>query len=394
MKILIVNDKLIQGGTEIYALNLKEILEKENEVYLLTFDNQFSENIKKINNNKNIINIKMNSKLGKLNKLLFNPYLYKKIRKEVKKINPDKIIINNIFYSPITQIKALKGYELYQIVHDYSVVCPKSTCLKDDMNICNGYKNEKCIKQCLYHQSKRTLIVKLKLTKKMEKLRKKYIKKFISPSEKLNQYLKSYNYDSVCINNPIKIIETNKIGKKKKTKNYIYVGAINENKGIFKFIEAFNTFSKDKNVQLEILGKPSTKEDSEKLNVLIKNNPKIINIGFVQNHEALKKVGESDYIIVPSLWMENYPTTVLEAMMLETFIIGSNRGGIPEMLGNDRGILFDIMNKEDIIEKLTKTYEMEEKKYFQIVTNAKKYVSENNNFENYYKKINVILKYK
>lgn len=393
MKILIVNDKLIQGGTEIYALNLKEVLEKENDVYLLTFDSKFNENIKKINNNKNIINIKLNSKLGKINKLLFNPYICKKIRKEVKKINPDKIIINNIFYSPITQIKALRGYELYQIVHDYSVVCPKSTCLKDDMNICDGYKQEKCTKQCLYHESKMTLKFKLNLTKRMEKLRKKYIKKFISPSEKLNEYLENYNYDSVCINNPIKIIRTNKIENKKETKKYIYVGAINENKGIFKFIEAFNIFSKDRNVQLEILGKPSTEKDNEKLNLLIKNNSKIIKVGFVQNEEALKKVGESDYIVVPSLWMENYPTTVLEAMMLETFIIGSNRGGIPEMLGNSRGLLFDIINKEDIIEKLTKTYEMKEKEYSQIVANAKEYVNENNNFENYYTKINKILKY-
>ena len=387
MRILIVNEKLIQGGKEIYVLNLKEIMKKNKKIYLLTFEEKFKNNIKKIENNKNIINIEINNRIGKINKILFNPFLYKRIREQVKKINPDKVIINNTFYSPITQIKALKGYELYQIVHDYSIVCPKSTCLKDNMHICEGFATEKCYKECKYHNSKISLILKLRLTKKIEKVKKKYIKKFISPSEQLNKYILKYNYDSICINNPLKYVQKGYIEKDKKNKKIIYVGAINDNKGIFKFIEAFNSFSLEKDIKLEIIGKPSTENDRKKLENLIKNNTKIINVGFIPNDEVLKKISEANYMVVPSLWMENYPTTVLEAMMMKTVVLGSNRGGIPEMLNNNRGITFDIMDKENMLQALNRIYNLSEEEYNEMVDNAYNYVKENNSFKNYYERI-------
>ena len=188
MKVLIINDKLICSGAEIYTQNLKDILSKNDiEVKLLCFDNEYKKNINKVENSQNIENIDVSN--NKLNKVIFNFILYYKIRKKIKEYTPDKIILNNIFYSPITQIKALKGYEVYQIVHDYSIICPKSTCIKPNLDVCKGYKESKCIKECKYHSSKIFIIVKLQLTKKMEKLRKKYINKFIAPSEKLNQYL-------------------------------------------------------------------------------------------------------------------------------------------------------------------------------------------------------------
>ena len=388
MKILIVNERLIEGGTEIYVLNLKKLLEKDNEVYLLTFDNEFEKNILKVKSHQNIINIKSDNKF---NKLIFNPFMYWKIRKELKKIQPDRIIVNNLFCSPITQINALKKYKTYQVVHDYSIVCPKSTCLKDSMSICQGYKSEQCYSKCCYHNSKMSLIIKLYLTKKMEKLKKKNIKKFITPSLKLNEYLKSYEYNSVSINNPIRFIEFENYKKDYKLHKYIYVGAINENKGIFKFLEAFNKFAKNKNVQIEIVGKPSSENDKKRLESLISENSNIINLGYINNHEVLTKVKESNYMVVPSLWIENYPTTVLESMMVKTIVIGSNRGGIPEMLDENRGILFNIMKEESIIEVLEKTYTMSIEEYGQIIDNAYEYVKKNNSYELYYKEIMKVL---
>lgn len=384
MKVLIMNEKLIEGGAEIYSLKLKEIMEKDNEVYLMTFDNNFSENIKKLNNNKNLINIEVNNKLKFFNKNFFNILLYFKIRKQINKINPDKIILNNIFCSPITQIKALKGYEPYQVIHDYSVVCPKSTCLKHNLEICKGYKNEKCMKECLYHNSKIVMFLKLVLTKKMEKLRKKYIKKTISPSEKLNTYLKDYGYITSSINNPMEMEEASQINIENKN-DIIYVGAINDNKGIFKFLEAFNKI--ESNMNLKIIGKPSSKEDEEKLNFLISKNDRISYLGFVPNNQAKQMIKESKFMVVPSLWMENYPTTVLEAMMMKTFVIGSNRGGIPEMLADNRGITFNILNAENIVEVLNKIYNLSEEEYNKIINNAYNYVKENNSFDKYYERL-------
>ena len=195
MKLLIMNENLIEGGAEQSCLKMKEIFEQNGEdVYYLTFDSDFERKKKEIKNIKNIINI--NVKKNLINKMLFKPILYLKIRKLLREILPEKIILNNIFCSPITQMKALKGYDVYQIVRDYSIVCPKMTSTKENYEICYGCKKDKCLKCCNYHNSKLQLGLKLLLTKKMEKLRKKIVRKTISPSENLNKYLIDYHYDS------------------------------------------------------------------------------------------------------------------------------------------------------------------------------------------------------
>lgn len=395
MRILIINDKLMFGGAEIYILNLKKILEnnKENQVKLMTFDNKFETKIGEITNNQNIVNLYPKNCLGKINKFIFNLGLYCKIRKEIKKFNPDKIILNNIFYSPITQIRALKGYDVYQVVHDYSIVCPKSTCVKENFDICKGYKTCKCVKECKYHSSKISMILKLYLTKKMEKLRKKYIKQFVSPSECLNKYLLDNGYNSICINNPIEIknrkIELDK--EKFINKKFIFVGEISERKGIFKFLNVFVQFAEKNDVTIDLIGKIDTLENEKKLSKLIEKYRTINYIGYLPNEEVLKKVRQAYCLVVPSLWIENYPTTILEAQLQKTLVIGSNRGGIPEMLQNNRGYIFDINNKKDIYDILEKINILKEEEYEKIINNAYEYVCSNNSYELYKEKLQNIL---
>lgn len=389
MKILIINDNLILGGAEQYTLNLRNILEEniENDIYLMTFDTKYCENIVEIDNKKNIINIVSKNYIGKINKLIFNPILYLKIRKQLNIIKPHKIILNNIFYSPITQMKALKGYEVYQVVHDYSIVCPKSTCIKCNQQVCNGYKESDCTKECIYHNSKIAIFLKLQLTKYMERIRKKIVKKLISPSECLNNYLKKYNYNTECINNPIKINDCN--SNAKEYNRYIYVGALNENKGIFKFLDVFQRFCENKEVYIEIYGKATEKKYEELINKY--NNTKIRFMGIIPNSEIFEQISKSKYMIVPSLWIENYPTTVLEGMMSHTVVIGSNRGGVGELLSQNRGITFDILNSEDILEKLEKSYLISNTEYQRIEKKAFEFVTINNSFDIYRKEIIKVL---
>ncbi len=388
MRVLIINDKLICGGAEIYALNLKNILDGEGiETKLLCFDRDYEKNINKVEHKENIDNIKVGKM--KLNKVIFNSILYYKIRKKIKNFNPDKIILNNIFYSPITQIKALKGYDVYQIVHDYSIVCPKSTCIKQNSDICRGYKMDNCLKKCKYHSSKITLMVKLLLIKIMQKFKKKYIRKFIAPSEKLNETLLDYGYDSVCINNPIEIKNKKmELSENKFTnKRFIYVGEISERKGIFEFLEVFLQYAKKNNLTIDIIGKANKIENKEKFENLCKNNKEINYLDYLPNQEVLLKVNEAYCLVVPSIWIENYPTTVLEAQVQKTLVIGSDRGGIPEILQNNRGYIFDIKNPVDISQTLEKVMNLSKKEYKQIVNNAYMYVSTNNSYDEYARRI-------
>lgn len=389
MKILIVNELLISGGAEQSCLKMRKLLQKENEVIYLTFDNEFEDKIKEVEDKDNIVNIKLKNK--KINKFFFNIFLYKKIRKKIKEINPDKIILNNLSSNPITQLKAMKGFDVYQIIRDYYAVCPKTTAIKNDFSICSGYKFNNCYKICGKNLK---MHMRLKLLRRMEKLRKKIVKRIISPSEKLNEYLIKCGYNSCCINNPMDITEECKNNEKKlnmSTKKYVYLGTVNEIKGIYKFIEAFRDFSKNRDVNLTIIGKCSEKEDEEKLYNYMKENAKIKYLGYKTHREVVELLKNFDFIVVPSLWMENYPTTALEGMLYKCLVIGSNRGGIPEIVGKDRGFLFDILDCRNIENVLIKSYHLSKDEYKKIIDRAYKYVLKNNSYDKYYENIMRVL---
>ena len=392
MRILIINDLLTGGGAEVYVKNLKNILlDNGHNVKLIYFEKSKLNYISYEKDN----NIKINS-IGKnfLNKIFINPIIYILLKKVIKEFNPDKIILNNIFTAPITILKAIEGRETYQIVHDYSIVCCNGDCIKKDKSICLGYKYENCSRNCEHFASSFKIFFKKYNHKRVERIRKKNIILHISPSENLNSYLIKYGYNSLCLNNPIQICKHNSVKDYKYEKKYLYIGAINERKGIFEFIEAFNEFSKDKNVKLIIVGKADSEENEKKLNNLVNNNCKIEFKGYLKNIEARKILSNVFCLVVPSVWMENYPTVVLEGMASETLVIGSNRGGIPEMLENNRGIMFDIMNKNDIVNTLNYTFNIGENEYLTIIRNAERYLLKNNRYECYSDRIRKALEIK
>jgi glycosyltransferase involved in cell wall biosynthesis len=59
--------------------------------------------------------------------------------------------------------------------------------------------------------------------------------------------------------------------------------------------------------------------------------------GYLERREAEKIRMNAAAQIVPSVWYENAPLTVMEALSLGVPIIGSNIGGLPEMIGHEAG---------------------------------------------------------
>ena len=87
-----------------------------------------------------------------------------------------------------------------------------------------------------------------------------------------------------------------------------------------------------------------------KKNITYKENIEII--GKVPLREIPQYLSETDIIICCSLW-ENYPTVILEAMSAGKIVIGSNVGGIPEIIAHkENGLLVNSKSPHDIAEKI------------------------------------------
>ena len=105
-------------------------------------------------------------------------------------------------------------------------------------------------------------------------------------------------------------------------------------------IKAFNKFAKDKDdVELIIAG--SVKADfSKEFERLLSDSEKTRYIGKIEHDKIIEFLKDIYVVIVPSLWIENYPGTLLEAILCKCLVVASNRGGMPEMLYYDNSLLF------------------------------------------------------
>ena len=91
-------------------------------------------------------------------------------------------------------------------------------------------------------------------------------------------------------------------------------------------------------------------------------------------------------VVVPSYWIENYPNTALEAVANKTIVIGSGRGGIPEIIRDER-LLFDILDLDSFRKCLDYVLQMGKEEYGIITEQMFEYLQMHNTQERYYERL-------
>jgi glycosyltransferase involved in cell wall biosynthesis len=120
------------------------------------------------------------------------------------------------------------------------------------------------------------------------------------------------------------------------TLKFGYLGRLHPSKGIDLLIRSFLELP-DGEAKLLMAGKGSP-EYEDHLRRLINGHPAIQMLGFVASSEFLSQV---DVSVVPSLCYDCAPLAILESMAHHRPLIGARRGGIPELMGEGTGWVFD-----------------------------------------------------
>lgn len=129
---------------------------------------------------------------------------------------------------------------------------------------------------------------------------------------------------------------------------YLYAGKVSDNKGIRILVEAFIESKIDG--ELIICGNGELTEWINSLNV-----QNIIQKGKLTQDELHKQYELADVLIVPSLWEEPFGRIIIEGAQYALVTIGSNKGGIPEIIKTLKcGDVYNSNSKEELIELLKK----------------------------------------
>lgn len=366
MKILMVNKFLYsRGGCENYMLYLAEHLKKMG--HEIEFFGMYDEN-NTVGNSAGLytMNMDFHSK-GLIRflypfKIIYSFEAKKKIMQVIDNFKPDIVHMNNINFqltpSMIYGIKK-KGVPLVQTVHDYQMICPNHLLYNFDKNeICekciNGsYIN--CIKnKCIHNSLIKSIIgaVEARLYSLLGTYKK--VDLYISPSYFLEGKLVSakglYKGKTKTIHN---FINKNKFTcDNKSCKDYVaFAGRLSKEKGVELLAETAKLLPE---YTFMVAGDGPDKNVLEKI-----KNVKFT--GFLSGEKLIEVMANARVIVVPSIWYENCPLSILEAQSMGVPVVTMNNGGMAELIKDGvTGILVDEPSPKAMAMGLRRVLENEE----------------------------------
>ena len=366
MKILMVNKFLYsRGGCENYMLFLGERL--KNMGHEIEYFGMYDEKNTVGNSaEKYTQNMDFHSKGAERFlypfKIIYSFEAKKKIMQVIDAFKPDIIHMNNINFqlTPSVIYGAKKrGIPVVQTVHDYQMICPNHLLYNFDKNeICEkclkgSYTN--CIKnKCIHNSRAKSIIGAIEAGLYSLLGTYKKVDLYITPSYFLEKKLLS-----------AKALYK---GKTKTIHNFINKNDFNcENEIGGDYIAFAGRLSKEKGIELLAKTAKLLPEytfmiagDGPDKN-LIENIENVKPVGFLSGKKLVEFMSKAKVIVVPSIWYENCPLSILEAQCMGVPVVTMNNGGMAELIEDGvTGILFDNPTPEAMAEALKRALESEE----------------------------------
>jgi glycosyltransferase involved in cell wall biosynthesis len=160
----------------------------------------------------------------------------------------------------------------------------------------------------------------------------------------------------------------------------IYLGRVHAEKGIKLLLEAAKELPE---YEFVIAG---TGPADNWVDAFIKqyNLTNITRWGWVSKNELPKLMTEAKIIVVPSIFYENCPVTILEALSFKRVVVASDRGGTRELVIEGKtGFLCKPEDSTNLKEVLQKVMTAEEDGLTNITRQGKELVEKNHTLQNY-----------
>ena len=270
---------------------------------------------------------------------LWNSSTLKAIKKILLEESVDVIHINNYKGLSLSCFKAGKELNIPVIYesHDFSLICPRANLIRGNNTLCEE-RNVICNQY----------------VKQQRKLLNDNVDLLISPSQFMIDKFRQNNFfkNTRCVKIPLGVeYESKKTVKTYDTLDITYIGTLGKHKGVDTLINAFKEIEVD-NLRLHIIGKGY---DEKEFKELSKDDDRIIFHGFVDNKNITEYYEMSNIVVIPSICYDNSPLVIYESFSTGTPVIGSNIGGIPELVQEEyNGLLFEAGNVSSLKEKLVK----------------------------------------
>ncbi len=355
MKILFINNFLFTvGGVETYIKSVSdELLKKGNQVEFFgmydsrnTFKNNYGLYSRPIDlKTKNIFNLLKYSL-----RIFYSFYNKRQLTKLLKLMKPDLIHLNNINFNLTTSILdpliKLK-IPIIKTIHDAQITCVNHRTLIPKSNLpctkCkNGNFSHSFVNKCVDNSTLKSFIGMLESY--FNHLFRRYLKidLFIFPSRFMLENHSHIGLDKskfTFIPNFARLtiskqsLSASTLDSLKFRNFNLYFGRLSHEKGIHLILRLAKDFP---NENFLFIGHGPLKDK------IPKDQANIQLIDFISDNDVLAEIITlSKLTLCPSIWYENSPLNLIESLNLNTPVLASEIGGIPEFIQNGKnGILF------------------------------------------------------
>ena len=255
-----------------------------------------------------------------------NPSAEDELNRIVRKFGIDVVNWHNtkaFFGVPSTNARLRYLYT----AHDYFSVCPRSNLTRPDKSYC---EDPRFCQMCLLRWKRPPQFWRVGAHRSF-----KFPSdlKIICPSEFMARRLRK---DGIRVASVLRTFVpdpgTEYIGRPESSSRITYVGVLEEHKGVSNLVEAFSDSRNEHGFSLTIIGDGTLRESIIQRVRKLELENRIEVTGFLTKKKMREYVKDSAALVIPSQWPENAPAVVLEAFAQGIPVIGTDVGGLPEVL--------------------------------------------------------------
>lgn len=257
-----------------------------------------------------------------------NPAVEAPLREVLRDFRPDVASCHNLAGWSIAAWRAIRGegIPIAQVLHDQYLLCAKSTMFRN---------NRICPRQCL----------DCRMLRSRHRQASSQVDAVVGVSRFiLARLLDNGYFRDVPIRETILNARSSGLPRPERTPprpedraiRFGFIGTLAPNKGIERLLAAFGNAALP-HAELLIAGRGNA--EYERALKTAHAGASIKFVGYAKPEDFFPRI---DATVVPSLWDDTLPGVVFESLGFGVPVIGSRRGGIPEMIDDGRnGFLFD-----------------------------------------------------
>lgn len=352
MKVLLVNKFLYpKGGAETYVFKLGILLEREGhevQYFGMRDDRNIVGNRIDALAQPRDFQAGLRANFKRPLSIIYNSDARKQIRRVLENFNPDVVHLNNIHYHLTPSIisecgkyrkQVNKNLKIVYTAHDYQLICPSHGLFDNQLNICEkciGGNYLHCLKtKCIKNSYLKSLIGALDAYFWKAKNVYSYVDTIICCSHFLKSKLdtdKRFRGKTIAIHN---FIEKAPYREVKKQGYILEFGHLSKDKGTYTVLEVAKRHPE---IKFVFAGFGEAVEDIVRI-------PNAEYVGFQSGEKLEMLIRNAALTVCPSECYENCPFAVIESQMYGTPVVGSNRGGTPELI--ERGVTGEVFNAGD-----------------------------------------------